>query len=429
VVGKHVGVVAQGRPKILPDGALTQEFLEFIDSRNGTSLKSLAASVLLKCRQITHAQAGSIFILRGTGGRRQLEALSLQNDAIRAKSSLFVIPVSNGSIAGYVALTGDTIFVADVEHIPEEYPFSFNRGFDQKSGYTTKSIMAFPLTTAEGRVIGVVQLINSMSGPDATGVSHVVPFSRTFASFVPPVNLIVSRVIERTDAHEKIAERNRQLRVERQKVYEQGLETERAFMMSVELLARAAEVHDEGTGNHIVRVNEYSHLMATLARQPKAFCDEIRWAAALHDVGKMSVDIAVLKKPGRLDEQEWVEMRNHAAYGHAILSRHPRLAMAAEIAWAHHETWAGTGYPRKLKGEQIPLAARIVAFADIYDALRSARPYKPGFSHEKTVEIISKGDDRLKPGEHFDPKLLQIFIDNHHLFAEVFERLVGEDGR
>src|SRR6202000_1152824 len=104
---------------------------------------------------------------------------------------LFVIPVSNNSIAGYVAASGKTVFVPDVDNIPSEYPFSFNRAFDLKSGFRTRNMMAFPLTTAEGRIIGVVQLINAMGkGPD--GTKQPVPFDKAFEGFVGPANLIVS---------------------------------------------------------------------------------------------------------------------------------------------------------------------------------------------------------------------------------------------
>ena len=97
--------------------------------------------------------------------------------------------------------------------------------------------------------------------------------------------------------------------------------------------------------------------------------------------------------------------------------------MAAEIAQGHHEKWAGGGYPNGWQGEQIPLSARIVAMADIYDALRSARPYKPAFSHEKTVAIMTEGDDRLDPREHFDPALLDLFRNHHQEFDEIYRRL------
>ena len=116
-------------------------------------------------------------------------------------------------------------------------------------------------------------------------------------------------------------------------------------------------------------------------------------------------------------------MNNHVIYGKQILERSPRLRMAAEIAIAHHEKWDGTGYPHGLKGEEIPLAARIVAIADIYDALRAERPYKPAFSHEKAMSIMLVGDDRIDPLQHFDPALLHLLRHNHQGMADIWDRL------
>lgn len=404
--------------------SISQEFLVFIDDSTTLSTKLLAERVLAKCRRLTQAEAGSIFILRGKGAKRNLEALSLQNDAIKAHRKLFIIPLTPASIAGHVASTGEILFVDDVDQIPEGVPYHFNRGFDLKSGYRTHSIMCFPLKTPEGRVIGVVQLINRLQD------GRVEPFLRNFIDMIGVVGLLVGRAIERAEAMEQIrernkrlAERNRELKAERTRVMELSAETEQALMMSVELLARAAEVHDAEVGSHIQRVNEYSYLMATLAGMDKPFCDEIRWAAALHDVGKMSVDQAVLHKPGKLDEREWVEMKAHTAYGMQILTGHPRLAMSREIAHCHHEMWGGGGYPRGLSGEEIPIAARIVALADVYDALRSARPYKPAFSHERAVEIMLHGDERMRPETHFDPRLLALFGRHNHKFADLWTQM------
>ena len=403
---------------------LSQEFLGFIDDSTTLSTKALAERVLAKCRRLTDAEAGSIFIMRGKGAKRQLEALSLQNDAIKPSRKLFVIPITPASIAGYVATTGDIVFVDDVDRMADDVPYRFNRAFDLKSGYRTRSIMCFPLKTPEGRVIGVVQLINRLQQEAAQ------PFLRSFAEMIGVVGLLVGRAIERAEALEQIrernkrlTERNRELKAERTRVLQLSEETECALMMSVELLARAAEVHDAEIGSHIQRVNEYSYLMAGLAGMDKLFCDEIRWAAALHDVGKMSVDQAVLRKPGKLDEREWVEMRAHTTYGMQILTGHPRLAMACEIAHCHHEMWAGGGYPRGLAGEGIPIAARIVALADVYDALRSARPYKPAYDHARAVEIMLHGDERMRPETHFDPKLLALFGKHHEKFAELWTLL------
>jgi HD-GYP domain-containing protein (c-di-GMP phosphodiesterase class II) len=153
------------------------------------------------------------------------------------------------------------------------------------------------------------------------------------------------------------------------------------------------------------------------------WCEEIRYSAQLHDVGKMSVDAAVLKKKGPLDQSERDEMNRHTVYGYQILTASPRLSMGAEIALNHHEKWDGTGYPNRIGGEQIPLSARIVQLADIYDALRSERPYKPSFSHAKTVDILTKGDDRIDPKGHFDPKLIDLFRDNHVEFDRIWNTL------
>ena len=410
--------------------SLSQEFLVFIDDSTTLSTKLLAERVLTRCRRLTAAEAGSIFILRGKGATRHLEALSLQNDAIKTRRKLFMIPATPASISGHVATTGEIVFVDDVDRMPDGVSYRFNRSFDLKSGYRTRSIMCFPLKTSEGRVIGVVQLINRLED----GVAQ--PFLRNFTEMIGVVSLLVGRAIERAEALEQIrernkrlAERNRELKAERTRVLQLSQETEQALMMSVELLARAAEVHDAEIGSHIQRVNEYSYLLATLAGLDKAFCDEIRWAAALHDVGKMSVDQAVLHKPGKLDEREWVEMRSHTVYGMQILTGHPRLAVAREIAYCHHEKWDGSGYPRGLKGEEIPLAARIVALADVYDALRSVRPYKPGFSHERAVEIMLRGDERMQPETHFDPTLLAIFGKHSEKFATLWDRLTDVQPR
>lgn len=408
--------------------SLSQEFLAFIDDSATFSTKVLAERVLKESRRVTNAEAGSIFIVRGKGAKRQLEALNLQNDAISTSRKLFIIPITPASIAGYVATTGEMVFVDDVEHLSENVPYRFNRDFDQKSGYRTRSIMCFPLKTPEGRVIGVVQLINRQVG--AIGARVTKPFPRSFTEIIGVVSMLVGRAAERIESLEKIrernkrlTERNRQLKAERTRVQQLSDETERALMLSVDLLARAAEVHDGDISSHIQRVNEYSYLMAQLAGMDRNFCEEIRWAAALHDVGKMSVDQAVLHKPGKLDEREWVEMKAHTTHGMQILNGHPRLAMACEIAYSHHEMWAGGGYPRGLKGEEIPIAARIVALADVYDALRSERPYKPAYDHARSIEIMLHGDERMRPETHFDPHLLALFEKHHERFAELWTQL------
>jgi len=287
-------------------------------------------------------------------------------------------------------------------------------------------MLCFPLKNYTHRIIGVVQLINCIS--PATG--KVIPFDPHVAQLFTPVSRIIASSIERTDMLEQIRhkntalrERNRLLDEQRAQIAALQGQTEEAFHLSIRLLARAAETHDEDTGKHIIRTNEYSYFIARELGLPEDFCDEIRYSAQLHDVGKMSVDKAVMKKKGGLDAAERAEMDRHTTYGHQILKGSPRLRMAADIALNHHEKWAGGGYPNGIAGEAIPLSARIVQIADIYDALRALRPYKPSFSHEKSVDIITNGDDRIDPRQNFDPQLIELFAATHSAFNRIWDDL------
>ncbi len=409
-------------------GGLVEDFLEFIDETPHQSVREVADRVLSRCRMLTGAEAGTVFMLRGGGEEPWLETVSVQNDVLQTTEIDFTVPVNGGSIAGYVAATGRTLFVDDAYAIPEEWPFHFNPAFDHKSGFRTRSILCFALFSYSQRTIGVVQLINRRIPQGDIG-----PFLSDHEAMIAPVNHLVGRAVERIDSIEQIARQNRlleqrnaELCAARARAELLRQETERAFMATVELLGRAAERHDVDTGNHIRRVNAYSARLAELAGMPADFCEQIGALAALHDVGKMAVDKAILHKPGRLADHEVAEIRCHTIYGYDILSIHDRMTMAAEIAYSHHEKWDGSGYPRGLAGEDIPLSARIVAICDVYDALRSSRPYKAGLDHGEAVRIMTEGDDRIDPPRHFDPRLLAVFLAHHSDFAAIWDRLVDE---
>ena len=178
-------------------------------------------------------------------------------------------------------------------------------------------------------------------------------------------------------------------------------------LMVVQRLGQAAEYRDEETGNHILRM---SHSCARIAREvgwSDAQCDLILNASPMHDIGKIGIPDAILLKRGKLDPDEWRIMQKHASIGATLLDGDDSdlLRMAREIALTHHEKWDGSGYPNGLAGEDIALAGRIAALADVFDALTSERPYKKAWSIEDAVSLIR--DNR---GSHFDPNLVDVFL-------------------
>lgn len=178
---------------------------------------------------------------------------------------------------------------------------------------------------------------------------------------------------------------------------------------TLHILERLSGLRDENTGKHTERMARYARAIAATLGWPTAQCQLMRDAAPLHDLGKIGIPDSVLGKPGALSREEWDVMRRHTTIGYELLrdQASPVLQLGAEIALSHHERWDGTGYPLGLRGADIPLSGRIVALADVFDALTTVRPYKPAWLMEQAVEQIAKDS-----GTHFDPDVVRAFTSS-----------------
>jgi putative two-component system response regulator len=187
----------------------------------------------------------------------------------------------------------------------------------------------------------------------------------------------------------------------------------------VQRLGLAAEYKDNETGMHVIRMSHFSRILGIAAGLSEQAADDLLHAAPMHDVGKIGIPDRILQKPGPLDAEEWPVMQSHAAIGADIIGTHPggMLALAHDIALTHHEKWDGSGYPRGLAGEAIPLAGRIVAVADVFDALTSVRPYKQAWTVEAAVAYLIE-----QKGRHFEPALVDLFIEQLPAMREVMVR-------
>lgn len=200
-----------------------------------------------------------------------------------------------------------------------------------------------------------------------------------------------------------------------------------------------AESRDPETGNHIRRTQRYVKALATEASKHGQYKDfltpdvitSLFKSAPLHDIGKVGIEDSILLKPGKLTDEEFDEMKRHAEFGRDAISAAEKsidsadnfLIFAKEIAYYHHEKWDGSGYPERLSGVNIPLSARLMAVADVYDALISKRCYKPAFSHEKAVDIITEGKSN-----HFEPLLVDCFLAIAEEFREIAQKFADEVG-
>ncbi len=208
-----------------------------------------------------------------------------------------------------------------------------------------------------------------------------------------------------------------------EQVAEKTHELKEAYIDTVYRLTLAAEFKDEDTAAHIRRINLYTHHLAKLLGFSDDEADIMASASPMHDVGKIGIPDNVLLKKGPLTEDEFSVMKKHPTIGADILSGATSaiLVSAEKFAMNHHERWDGTGYPQGLRGDAIPIEGRILNLVDQYDALRSERPYKSAFSHEKVCDIFINGDGRTMP-DHFDPDVLSAFKAHHAEFERIFDQ-------
>ena len=187
----------------------------------------------------------------------------------------------------------------------------------------------------------------------------------------------------------------------------------------VQRLGLAAEYKDNETGLHVIRMSHFSRILGIAAGLSEVEADDLLHAAPMHDVGKIGIPDRILQKPGPLDPDEWKIMQSHVTIGAEIIGEHDggMLALAAQIALTHHEKYDGSGYPHGLRGEDIPLVGRIVAIADVFDALTSKRPYKRAWTEQEALDFL-----REQKGRQFDPALVDLFIEQMPAVRAVQER-------
>ncbi len=375
-----------------------------------SDLDVLLEKILLEARRLVNADAGSIYIKEDNNTLRFSHA---QNDTLQEKLGkgkkliyiTFSLPINNKSIAGFVANNGTTSNIPDAYKISAALPFSFDGSYDKISGYHTQSMLTVPLKNNRGHIIGVLQLINAQ---DDDG--HIIAFLDEDEPLIQHFANMAANAIEKAQL------------------------TRTTIMRMISM----AELRDpKETGAHVNRVAAYSlEIYEAYARRKNipqetidAQRDALRMAAMLHDVGKVAISDTILKKPGRFTDEEYAIMKQHTVLGARLFkgARSEFDEIAEEVALNHHERWDGGGYPghidletgeplpgftdeqgnpRGKRGEEIPLFGRIVAIADVYDALSSKRVYKEAWSEEDVLNNIREG-----AGSQFDPELIDVFME------------------
>lgn len=350
------------------------------------NLTTLLDLILHETRDFTNADAGSLYIREGN----RLIFMVAQNDTLSKRAQVSsgsetykgeLLLISRESLAGYVATTGNILNIEDAYHLPPDKEYHFNKEFDQENNYRTKSMLLIPLKDPRGEIVGVLQLINFLNEKGET-----ISFNQEHEPLI--LSLASQAAVSIKNA--RLAD-----------------ELKKAYLDVIFRLSLAAEYRDDNTASHLHRMSKYSALIAKKLGMTEEEIELIKHASPMHDIGKIGISDSILLKPGKLTQEEFVEMKKHPIIGAKILANGetPLLKASEVIALTHHEKYDGTGYPYQLKGEEIPILGRVVTLADVFDALTTKRCYKPAFPIDESLSII-----RRESGKHFDPKIVYAFF-------------------
>jgi len=350
--------------------------LEFGKVINKTkSLNEVLTSMASFARDLLRADRCSIFIY------------DKESDELWSKVAQDINPLRiscQKGVAAYSALSKETQIVVDAYN-----DYRFNPDVDKATGYLTQTILAVPLLDNYENTIGVFQVLNKKEGI----------FTNTDAELLLLISNYAAAAIENAILYDKL--RDTQTKI-------------------INKLASAAEFKDQDTSKHTKRVGLYSALLAEKYGLCKEDIYKIELTAPMHDTGKIGITDTLLCKPGKLSSEEFNIIKTHTQIGYDLLfdTEDEYLKTAAIIALEHHEKWDGTGYPLGKKGTEISIFGRIVAIADVFDALISVRSYKEAWSFEKASEFL-----KLNRGTHFDPALIDLFFDNIDIIRTIHHDL------
>jgi len=380
----------------------------------------LMGKILKSARDFVNCDAGSIYIKKA----ESLEFSYTQNDTLEKNLppgskliyNTFRAPIDNNSIAGYVAMTGRNLNIPDAYNLPEHLPFKFDQSIDKRTDYITRSILTVPLKTSTGDIIGILQLINALNKK-----GKAVPFDTKVEPYVDYFASSAANALERALLTRTILLRLIRI-TELRDPHETGNHVRRVAGFSI-------EIYEQWAKNKGVSQKELLHTR-----------DILHMAAMLHDVGKAAISDFILKKPGKLTKEEYEVMKSHTIYGAQLFSDPTSEYETASqtVALNHHEKYDGAGYPghvdpmtgKPLKGfadengkplpkkeGEIPLIGRIVALADVYDALTFSRVYKEAWEEDRVLAEIRK-----ERGRHFDPEIVDAFFECLPSLRNIAER-------